>query len=473
MLPATKIVATIGPATESEAQLEAMAHAGMSVARFNTKHADVSWHQTRIARVKKVARKIQQPIGVLLDLQGPEIRINIPGEQSFSVNFNDQVTFTSQQKTATNRTPIIPQVVIEALKLNDHVLIDDGLGEFIVIKKEARQVVTRALGNFTVSHRKTLNTPGVNIKLPSLIDRDLAQLDAIEQDQVDFIGLSFVRNAKDIQILRKEMAKRKINAQVVAKIENQSAIDHLDEIIAASDAIMIARGDLAVEVPFQELTYWQKLIINKSRLAGKAVITATQMLKSMVDHPRPTRAEVSDVAHAVYDGTDAVMLSEETTIGHFPVEAVATQAAIAQFNEPFVVLPPLNLKHDNFGDYITHAANELVNRSRKETSLTIDKIVALTESGETARAIARLRPKVPILALTSDPKTFQQLSLSYAVTPRMIELSDKSQLESSTELLKKMKKMNLVKIGETILLVHGTFWKKSGLTNSLSILKIN
>jgi len=473
ILPATKIVATIGPATESEKQLESLAHAGMSVARFNTKHADIAWHQERIARVKKIAAKIQQPIAVLLDLQGPEIRINIPGGQSFNVNFDDLVTFTSSQLTATVQTPVIPQVVIEALRVGDHVLIDDGLGEFVVVQKQAQQIVTRALGNFTISHRKTLNTPGVNIKLPSLVKRDLAHLDAIKNNQVDFIGLSFVRDAHDIEILRTKVAKRKLQVQIVAKIENQSAINHLDEIIDASDAIMIARGDLAVEVPFQELTHWQKLIIDKSRLAGKAVITATQMLKSMVNNPRPTRAEVSDVAHAVYDGTDAVMLSEETTIGKFPVEAVATQAAIAQFNEPFVNLRPLNLKHHNFGDYITHAANELVNRAQKEDGLKIDKIVALTESGKTARAISRLRPKVPVFALTSVAKTFQQLSLSYGITPHMIELVDKSKLESSTELLKKMKKIGIAQVGETILLVHGTFWKKPGLTNTLSILKIN
>ena len=472
-LPATKIVATIGPATETEEMLESLAHAGMTVARFNTKHADVNWHQERIKRVRKVAKKIKRPIGVLLDLQGPEIRINLKDEKSFSVKFGDPVTFLSNKNQATERTPIIPQVVVEALKPGNHILIDDGLGEFEVVQVKKDKVVTRALGNFQVAHRKTLNTPGVNINLPSLIDRDIAHLDAVAKNQnpVDFIGLSFVRDARDIHKLRKEMDKRGIQADIVAKIENQSAIDHLDEIIQTADAIMIARGDLAVEVPFQELTHWQKVIIEKSRLAAKPVITATQMLKSMVENPRPTRAEVSDVAHAIYDGTDAIMLSEETTIGKFPTEAVAAQASIANFNEPFVKLPPLKLRHDNFGDYITHAAVELVERSERE-GLKIDKIVALTESGRTARAISRLRPKTPIFVLTSNLTTFYKLSLNYGVTPHVIKLPTGDKLESSDKLLEKMKKLEVVKRGDTILLVHGTFWKEPGLTNTLSILKI-
>jgi len=472
-LPATKIVATIGPATDSLETLEALAHAGMTVARFNTKHADVDWHQERIKRVRKVAKKIQRPIGILLDLQGPEIRINLPEEKSFSVKFSDPVTFTSETEKATVGMPVIPQVVIEALSVGDHILIDDGLGEFEVKEKKPKKIITRALGNFTVSHRKTLNTPSVSIPLPSLIDRDLEHLDAVakNKNEVDFIGLSFVRDSNDIKHLRKEMKKRHIEAAVVAKIENQAAIDHLDEIIAEADAIMVARGDLAVEVPFQELTHWQKVIITKSRIAGKPVITATQMLKSMVENPRPTRAEVSDVAHAIYDGTDAVMLSEETTIGKFPVEAVAAQASIANFNEPYVELKPLKLKHDNFGDYITHAAVELIERSKRD-GLKINKIVVLTESGRTARAIARFRSKTPVYVLTSNLKTFYQLSLSYGTTPHIIRLPEGDKLESSGRLLEKTKKLGIVKPGDNILLVHGTFWKEPGLTNTLSILKI-
>ena len=472
-LPNTKIVATIGPATDSPEALESLAHAGMTVARLNTKHADVNWHQERIKRVRQVSKKIKRPLGVLLDLQGPEIRINLLDEKSFKVKFSDPVTFLSEKEDPLPNSPMIPQVVIDALSVGDHILIDDGLGEFEVVEKKPHKIITRALGNFVVSHRKTLNTPGVNIPLPSMINQDLKHLDAVAKNNnpVDFIGLSFVRNAHDIKQLKKEMVERGIEADIIAKIENQSAIDHLDEIIAEADAIMVARGDLAVEVPFQELTHWQKVIITKSRLAAKPVITATQMLKSMVENPRPTRAEVSDVAHAIYDGTDAVMLSEETTIGKFPVEAVAAQASIASFNEPYVQLKPLKPKHDNFGDYVTHAAVELVERSKKE-GLKIDKIVALTESGCTAQAISRLRPKTPIYVLTSNLRTFYKLSLSYGAIPHVIQLPQGNKLESSTKLIEKMKQLEIVKPGDTIILVHGTFWKEPGLTNTLSILKI-
>lgn len=468
----TKIVATIGPATETEQTIEQLLLAGMNVARFNTKHGTPEWHHERIARVKTVAQRMNHPVGVLLDLQGPEIRITIPGGQGFDVKDGEEVVFSSNEAETDPRKPMVPQMVIDSLHDGDSVLIDDGLGEFIITAKEGNLLRTRALNSCTVGNRKTMNTPGVVMEMPSLIEADLVHLNAATNDTVDYVGLSFVRNAHDIAILRGEMEKRGLNAAVVAKIENQAALDNLDEIIDAADAVMVARGDLAAEIPFQKLTYWQKQIILKSREKGKPVITATQMLKSMVDRPRPTRAEVSDVANAVYDGTDAVMLSEETTIGKFPVETVTTQATIVTFNEQYAAPPQLQINDSNASSYITHSAVALLKKTAKdEGELQIDRIICLTETGETARLLSRFRPGIPIEVLTSNQQTFRKLSLVYGINPHVVDLPG-DRLESSEQLLQKIRDLHLAETGETVLLVHGTFWKKPGLTNTMAVLTL-
>ena len=473
MYKATKIVATIGPATESEETLIELINAGMNVARFNTKHGTPQWHTERIIRVREIAKRMGISIGILLDLQGPEIRITIPGGQAFNVQNGDEVTIVADGSGTDPRQPQIPQNVIDTLSVGNHALIDDGLGEFEIIEKSESHLKLKALGSFPVSNRKTLNTPGVVLDQPSLIAQDFVHLDAANDDLIDFIGLSFVRNRHDIEILREEMAKRNLHADVIAKIENQSALDNLEEIIQASDVVMVARGDLAVEVPFKELTYWQKHIINRCRQHATPVITATQMLKSMVENPRPTRAEVSDVAHAIYDGTDAVMLSEETTLGKFPVEAVATQAVIAEFNEPHTSLLSLEAEFSSSGALLTHAAISLLQDSnRPESAQKVDKIVCLTETGATARSIARFRPQVPIFALTGSVSTYQKLSMVYGVQPAVINLPKDDKLESSEALITTMKDLGITQTGDTILLIHGTFWKKPGLTNTLSFITI-
>lgn len=473
MSKATKIVATIGPATESEQIIEELIHAGMNVARFNTKHGTPEWHSERIARVKQVAKRMGVTIGVLLDLQGPEIRITIPGGLAFPVQEGDEVILVANGSGTDPRQPQVPSNVIETLNVGNHALIDDGLGEFEIVGKENGQLKLKALGSFPVSNRKTLNTPGVVMDQPSLIDQDFVHLDAATDELIDFIGLSFVRNRRDIEILREEMTKRNLHADVIAKIENQSALDNLEEIIQASDVVMVARGDLAVEVPFKELTYWQKHIINRCRQHATPVITATQMLKSMVENPRPTRAEVSDVAHAIYDGTDAVMLSEETTLGKFPVEAVATQAVIAEFNEPHTSLQTLETEYANTGALLTHAAiNFLVDTNKSAVGQKVDKIVCLTETGATARYVARFRPQVPVFALTGNTLTCQKLSVVYGVYSIVINLPQDDRLESSEALIAAMKTLDIAHAGDNILLIHGTFWKKPGLTNTLSFITI-
>jgi len=473
MKKSTKIVATIGPATESEDTIKDLINAGMDVARFNTKHGTPEWHQERMKRVRKIAKDLGKSVGILLDLQGPEIRITLPTDESFAVKPLDKVTFTSDKNNKSPKTPYIPQIVVDTLEIGHQISIDDGIGEFEVVEKHADYIVCAAKGHFEVKQRKTLNTPGILIDLPSLIPADLVQLDNANNELVDFVGLSFVRNAHDIQILRDELAKRKLTAAIVAKIENQAAIENLEEILDVSDAIMVARGDLAVEVPFEELTHWQKVLITKSRENAIPVITATQMLKSMVENPVPTRAEVSDVANAIYDGTDAIMLSEETTIGKFPVKAVETQAKIAAFNEQYAKPYPIKTSDKDESAYITHATISLLEISGLSTNkINIDKIVCLTETGQTARNISRFRPHVPVSALTSNLQTYRKMSLLYNVTPYIVDYPTGEHLESSSKILNSLSELGIAKSGDSILLVHGTFWKKPGLTNTLSILQI-
>ncbi len=469
----TKIVATIGPASDTEELLSNMITAGMNVARFNTKHNVPEWHQERIRRVKKVAQEMGVSVGTLLDLQGPEIRINIPGNGSFMVDVNDVVMFAADgSEQIEDNVVLIPDTVIAALSIGDRILIDDGIGEFQITEKQSDHVIATALGNFEVKDRKTLNTPGVELEaLPSLIEKDYAQLDGATNDVLDYVALSFVRNAQDIAILRDELDKRSLNAKIVAKIENQSAIDNLDSIIAASDAVMVARGDLAVEVPYQELTHWQKTIIEKSRALNKPVITATQMLKSMVDNPRPTRAEVSDVAHAVYDGTDAVMLSEETTIGKYAVKAVHTQATICQFNEQYAEVNPVSSHNTDIEGVITETAIELLDNVGENESTRISKIVCLTETGRTARLLSRFRPIVPIFAICGTVEAYYSLSLSYGVTPISVDIKH-IDITNEDQIVQLLKSKQVVSEGERVLVIHGPIWKEAGKTNQLALVDV-
>jgi pyruvate kinase len=462
----TKIVATIGPATESEEILEQMVVAGMNIARFNTKHSDPEWHNERIKRVRNVSEKVNKAVGVLLDLQGPEIRINLPEEKAFDVKKGEEVIFTSDEKFDADNYVIVPQSVIESMSENDEVLLEDGACEFFIQEISGTHFIAQALVDCKVQHRKTMNTPGVILDMPSLTDRDYEYLDGIDSDLIDYVGLSFVRNADDVHILRREMEKRGITAGIVSKIENQAAVDNIDEIIEVSEAIMVARGDLGVEVPFEELSYWQKMIITKCRNAAKPVITATQMLKSMVENPRPTRAEVSDVANAIFDGSDAVMLSDETTIGDFPVKCVATQALISSFNEQHAYKEERatsTLGETSAESAITHAAQGVLEHANYD----IDKIVCLTETGQTARLLARFRDLTPIAAITSNNETKRKLALVFGVDAYAVKMDKK--IENADEIIEKCLEEGIVSKGQTVMFVYGIDWKQPGLTNTISI----
>ncbi len=465
----TKIVATIGPSSDTEEKITALIQAGANVFRFNMKHGDVAWHTERIQRAQAVADRLNVSIGILIDLQGPEIRIETLNKEPVTVVKGEEILLSADFVSGRKGFRVPDPLVINGLQVGDQVLIDDGFLEFKVVRRDEQGLVLQAAADYLINNRKGMNLPGVHLELASLIEDDFKKLDMAAQEKVDFVALSFVRTAEDLRILRSEMAKRQINAHIVAKIENAKAIENLDEIISECDAVMVARGDLAVEIPYEELTYWQKTIIHKCRQAGKAVITATQMLQSMIDSPRPTRAEVSDVANAVFDGTDAVMLSGETAQGNYPEEAVKAMHRIAEFNEAKVMLPPLEETHAlSQTESITRAVTTLLGQRR---AFDISAIVVFTETGETARKLARFRPELPIIALTETAKTCDELCLSYGVYPLVMEFPE-GDIVSLEPIIAKLKDLKIIHTGDRLMFVHGHRWKEPGLTNTLSVKEV-
>lgn len=462
----TKIVGTIGPASDTPELIKSLILAGVNVFRFNTKHSTPEWHSERITRVQAVADSLQVPVAILLDLQGPEIRLETRDKQDLPVKAGELLSFGSTFVPGIN--VIIPhQGIFTLLHPGSPLLIDDGFVETEVVSVEDNQISVKVMNDSVIKHRKGVNLPGVNVDFPALIENDIKQLDGNARNKVDYVGLSFVRSAKDIQLLRSELVKRRMSAQIVAKIESQPALDNIDSIISTADAIMVARGDLGVEVPLEQLAYWQKTLISKAREARKPVITATQMLESMINHPRPTRAEATDVAHAVFDGTDAVMLSAESASGQYPVRCVETMARIAKYNESKVLAPALNSQPSDQTQLLASSVVSLVANS----VIPIDAVLVFTETGYTARSLATHRLPIPIIAATDNAKTCELLTLSYGVTPVKTTFPD-GPYSSPDTVINQLKQLKILHAGSTIVVIHGHHWQKPGNTNALSLTTI-
>jgi pyruvate kinase len=301
--------------------------------------------------------------------------------------------------------------------------------------------------------------------MPVLIENDYVQLDGIQDNEVDFVALSFVRDKSDILILRKELEKRNLTANIVAKIENQEALNNIDEIIEASDAVMIARGDLAIEVPFEKLVRYQRMIIQKCREQAKPVITATHMLETMTDNPFPTRAEISDVAHAAYDLTDAVMLSGETTIGKYPIKTVGVQAKIVAYNEKYTESDYLECITENGASNIVNAVSSIAIKGFFD----VDFMICLTETGRTPTLISRNRPKVPVHAIVSSKEIYDKLAVNYGIIPHLVDWPKEEKLINAEEVMKKIKAYHWFKPGTKGLIIHGPKWGIPGETNTVSI----
>lgn len=417
----TKIICTIGPASMNEETLTAMAKAGMNVARMNFSHGDHEEQGMKMDLVKKVRKQLNLPIAILLDTKGPEYRIGTFKDGSVTVNEGDVFTFTTDDVEGDQtRVSVSHKNLHNDLKVGDTLSVCNGIVFFEVTDVKGHDVITKCTAGGTMSNKKSMSFPNKVMSGPYLSEQDKKDiLFGIEND-VDFIAASFVSTKQDMIELRTFLDENGgKDIVVIAKIENQPGVDNVEEILEIANGIMVARGDLGVEIPFVNLPAVQKELISKARALGKSVVTATEMLESMISNPRPTRAEISDVANAVYDGTSAIMLSGESAQGKFPVQAVATMAEIAETTENDINYEGRFHKEDigviNIADAVSHST----------CSMAIDvdakAIVACTKSGYTAKRVSRFRCPVDVIAMTTDRKVWRRLALSWGVTPVLVD----------------------------------------------------
>lgn len=467
----TKIVCTIGPASENADTLYDLIQAGMNVARLNFSHGDHEEHLNRIVNIRESAKKAGKNVGILLDTKGPEIRTHNMKDGAIELIQGSTVTVSMKEVLGTEeKFSLSYPGLINDVHNGSTILLDDGLIglEVIEIQKENDEIITKVMNSGTLKNKKGVNVPGVSVNLPGITEKDARDiLFGIEQG-IDFIAASFVRRASDIIEIRQLLEENGGDyIHIIPKIENQEGVDNIDEILAVSDGLMVARGDLGVEIPTEAVPLVQKTLIRKCNEAGKPVITATQMLDSMQRNPRPTRAEASDVANAILDGSDAVMLSGETAAGSYPVEAVQTMSNIAESTEKA-------MNHKEILSYLSKNSEvnmtDAICQSVAHTAINLDvsAIVTPTESGHTARMISKYRPKVPIIAITHEETVVRRLMLQWGVYPQMgqkVTTTDEMLEGAVTETLNS----GLVKHGDLILITGGVPVGETGATNLMKL----
>ena len=461
----TKIICTLGPAVDNEETLRGLMLGGMNAARFNFSHGSHETHLALLNKFKKVREELGLPVATILDTKGPEIRVGLFKEGK--VELEQDQTFTLTSRPVEGDSTIVSQSykgLPADLKVGDHVLIDDGLIDMVVTELTDTDVICRVENGGPLSNNKSVNVPGARINLPSLTDKDRADLKFAVENDMDFIAASFVRKASDVNEIRAELLRHGGKGiRIISKIENQEGLENIDEIIEASDSIMVARGDLGVEIPLWEVPEVQKKMISKTIMAGKPVVTATQMLDSMTRNPRPTRAEVSDVANAVFDGTSCVMLSGETANGKHPVETVETMAKICAAAE----------------DYMHHwkrfrnrpvaaglSVNDAITHTACQTAMDLDAsaILTATKSGHSAKMVSRFRPGCPIVALCPDERVRRQLAISWGVEPYLCDDVEDTDTLFAMCVYTALKE-KAVKVGDTVVITAGVPIGKSGSTN--------
>ena len=464
----TKIVCTLGPASETEEVISAMADAGMNVARINFSHGTHEEHAQKIAIIKKVREQKNIPLPILLDTKGPEFRIKTFQNGKVFLKEGDTFTFTTEDIVGDEtRVAVSYQGICADMNPGDKILLNNGLMVFEVVKVQAPNVVCKVVIGGELSNRKSMFFPEKQLNLTYLSEQDKSDLLFGIEHQVDFVACSFVSKAQDILDVRNFLHENgSDDIDLIAKIENRAGVNNLESILEVSDGIMIGRGDMGVEIPYEELPDIQKTIINACRTAGKRCITATEMLESMIKQPRPTRAEISDVANAVYDGSSAVMLSGETAAGLYPVQAVAAMARIAQQAESkqqFIqTIEESRYRIRGLADALSHSACTLARDVRAKA------IVVCTRTGGTAKMVSRFRPMIDIIGMTTDERSYRKLALSWGVLPVM------SEEYNSVDVLFHFAKCaardsGLVKKGDTIVITGGTPNGKSGNSNLINI----
>ncbi|MBL0891340.1 MAG: pyruvate kinase [Gemmatimonadaceae bacterium] len=463
-MPRTKIVGTLGPASNTPEGVRALVEAGLDVARINFSHGTHEQHARTIATVREVATQLGRPVAILADLQGPRIRIGALGAPR-ELEVGATVVLVPEEVASGDEIPITYADLCHDVNVGNRVLINDGLFELVVTRVEAPRVWATVVHGGTLTSNKGMNLPGIAVSAPSLTDKDKADLAFAVEHELDMVALSFVRRAQDIDEMRALIPRTML---VVAKIEKDVALENIEEIMRATDAVMVARGDLGVELPFEEVPYAQKHIIATANRMGRPVITATQMLESMIDNPRPTRAEASDVANAILDGTDAVMLSAETAAGHYPRLAVEAMRRIIREIE---TRPrPGNLSRSERRAMSGVNTEEAIAAATVAAVRMMDAplVVVFTKSGFTARIVASHRPSVPILALTDEPRVCRQLSLVWGVVPRLVPTA-RGYDHMVAMALREALDLNLVTKGDRVLVTAGVPFDVPGTTNLLKV----
>jgi pyruvate kinase len=463
----TKIIATCGPSSELKKTITDLINSGVNCFRFNLKHGQINWHQQKIRLVKNTGHNLAKPVAVLIDLQGPEIRIGKLKNDEILLKKDQLVTLAAFKQEKYKNINFPNQKVLKKLKKDITVFLDDAFIELKIIKKIKTNVaLAKVIEGGVLKSKKGVNIPGLKLDFSSLTKRDLKALDKLKYEKIDFVALSFVRDTNDLELLKKELKKRNIRAFVIAKIETGKAIKQIKNLIKASDAIMIARGDLAVEFAFEKVPFIQKKIINLARQQSKPVIVATHMLKSMVFSKYPSRAETSDVANAVYDSTDCLMLSEETASGHFPVKSVKVMAKIADFNEN-KYKTRLKIKSLTQQEAITQSAYDFfqTDYAKKDD---IKKLIVLTETGKGAFLLSRLRPNFQIFAISRNKKTVNKLRLAYGINPYYFKYGQNNNY-SFKKILAFLKHKKLLQKNEKMVLLYGPNWSIPHQTSTIQL----
>ncbi|MBZ4686754.1 MAG: pyruvate kinase [Clostridia bacterium] len=463
----TKIVCTIGPASEQVETLQEMINSGMNVARLNFSHGDHDEHLQRIKNIRTAMKNCGKKVALLLDTKGPEIRIGSVEPDTVVLEKGQKFVLTTEEITGgKEKVSVSYKGLPQDVKRGDKILIDDGLIELQVMETTSQEIICTVLNTGEISSRKGVNVPGVHVNLPAITEKDVKDIVFGIEQEVDFVAASFIRTASDVLEIRRLLEEHNSDIHIIAKIENRAGVDNIDDILQVADGIMVARGDLGVEIPSEEVPLVQKSIIQKCNKLGKPVITATQMLDSMIRNPRPTRAEASDVANAIFDGTDAIMLSGETAKGKYPLEAVKTMDRIAQKAEDALNYEEILYSKPQKQKTITDS----ISRATCDAALDLDAeaIITPTASGSTARMVSKYRPKSIICAATPDERVANKLCLVWGVYPVVVNKTNGTD-EMITEAVQKTLDANYIQLGALVVVTAGVPAGVPGTTNLMKV----
>jgi pyruvate kinase len=462
--PRTKIVCTLGPSTASRETLLSLMEAGMNVARLNFSHGTHEAHAETVALVRAAADELNRPVAILGDLQGPRIRIGDLAEPR-EVRDGQDIVLVAGEHAAPGQFPTTYEHLCDDVKVGDRILIDDGLIELVALEVRKPLVTARVLHGGTIKSHKGMNLPGVAVSAPSITEKDWADVEFAVAHKLEYLALSFVRRAQDIAELREKIPREML---VVAKIEKDSALENIESIVRASDAVMVARGDLGVELPFEQVPIAQKRIISLCNKLGRPVITATQMLESMITNPRPTRAEASDVANAILDGTDAVMLSAETAAGQYPRLAVEAMTRIILEVEQHPRVIRADERRSGIEQAVSTEQAIAAAAASAIRSLGAPALIVFTKSGFSARIVASHRPGVPILVLTDQPRTYRQLAMVWGVIPVLVPHCNTYDDMMKLALIA-VRKEELAREGDRVVVTAGVPFDVPGTTNLMKV----